>query len=105
MRKEVTGKAALINIIHLPGPNAYLSVTYLIPSHSKDSTFSLEINDAETNQKIWRQNLKESQEKTVYQFFILPENAFEKKITLSVTNHDYKKNVDSIILKELLLYY
>jgi len=103
--QEVKGKAALINIIHLPGPNAYLSVTYLIPSHSKDSTFSLEINDAETNQKIWRQNLKESQEKTVYQFFILPENAFGKKITLSVTNHDYKKNVDSIILKELLLYY
>ena len=66
---------------------------------------SLEINDAETNLKIWRQNLKESQGKTVYQFFILPENAFGKKITLSITNHDYKKKVDSITLKELLLYY
>ena len=103
--QEIKGKADLKNIIHLPGPNAYLSVKYLIPSHSKDSTFILEINDAETNLKIWRQNLKESQGKTVYQFFILPENAFGKKITLSITNHDYKKKVDSITLKELLLYY
>ena len=103
--QQAKGKADLRNTIHLRGPNAYLSVAYLIPPHSKDSRFSLEINDAETNLKIWREHLKGNQGKTAYQFFILPENALGKKITLSITNNDYKKKVDSIILKELLLYY
>jgi hypothetical protein len=91
-------------ILNLTRSNSYLFIKYIVLNHSKDSTFTLELNDAHNNQSIWNQNLK-IRSKTIQQFFILPEDISGKRVSLNVRINDYERGIDSIILKDLKLYY
>ncbi|HKQ21008.1 MAG TPA: glycosyltransferase family 39 protein, partial [Nitrososphaeraceae archaeon] len=93
----------LSNPINLTETASYLYLKYYNPFPT-EGTFTIELNDIQSNEKTWSKQLKnEEKEKTI--FFILPENVAGKKVKADIRIHSSERDTDSIILKNWSLYY
>ena len=104
MRKDNVNRAFLNNAINLTGTPIYLSVSYSTSSHSNNTTFTIEINDNKSHNKLWSHELRKIEASKGTEFFILPDTLTGKKVNLSLRIGNHEKGIDSLILKNLTLY-
>jgi hypothetical protein len=96
--------AFLNSTIDFTGPAVYLSISYFVPTNGKDTDFTLEIYDTEGNNTLWMHELRKSHRTTQNEFFILPDNISEKKVSLDIRIRSYENGIDSLLLRNLLVY-
>jgi hypothetical protein len=83
----------------------YLSVSYSTLSNSNDTTFSIEINDIDNHNKLWSHELRKIPITQGMEFFLLPETIDGKKVNLSLRLSSHEKGIDTLMLKNVMLYY
>lgn len=90
------------NTVNLDGKVAFLYLVYYNPLKT-DATFTIELKNAHSNDRIWSQQLT-NQHKQKVLFFILPENIAANKINADIRIHSLERSVDSLILRNFSLY-
>jgi hypothetical protein len=95
--------AYLNNTINLSRGPAYLQLSYYIPLTTK-GTFTVELNN-EDNKKLWDHKLRGPKGVEKSEFFILPQNLFQKKVNVDIKANSRAKGIDSLILSNFSIYY
>jgi hypothetical protein len=89
--------------INLTETGSFVYLKYYNPFPA-DGTFTIELNDIQSNEKVWSKQLKnEEKEKTI--FFIVPENLAGKIVNADIRIQSFERGINSIILKNWSLYY
>jgi len=95
--------AILNKTIDFSNPYGYLNLIYYVPVTS-DATYKFEIKDANDNSTLWEYELPDNTGITKNEFFILPQELYQKKVLLQIIGESYSKKTDSIILKHFSVY-
>lgn len=92
------------NTINLTETASFIYLKYYNPFRT-DATFTIELNDIQSNNgRIWSKELK-NEEKEKSLFFILPKNLAGKLVNADIRVQSSERGTDSIIIKNWSLFY